>query len=730
MKTQCIVLFALTFGFVAASSNTNAVTPIEKVIKLLEDLVATVEEEAKEEAKAYDEFACFCKENTEKKSTAITDGQTTIEEESATIAENTAGLAEKETELAGFIKQIDTLTTEMAEARAQREKEAAEAAKVIADLEFACESLAKAIEALEASKPTDLIEIKRTIRRSLALAEVLGLDVGPKRKRAIHALLQVDQPEAPEGDYEFHSQGIIDILKDLDVKFNEDREEKIAEEEKAKKAHEDLMAEKEAAKATAEEGKLKAEEAIADHKAKIAEAKQALTDAEAALKDDQLYLKDLTERCELKANEWDQRSTSRADELTALNSALKVIKGGAADVEAARALLLQSNNSPTPAAATAKVISNHRSLDVLEDDVGDLSLAFLQKAQSPRARAVNLLQQTQKNSLGDATALEQRKQQALSFLAAEGKRLGSTMLIATAIKLGPDPFKKVKVLIQQLIERLLEEMAAEAGHKGFCDTELGKATTTRDFEHEKTQKLSAELEMLEVKKEQLGEDIETLTGELADLNDALEKSTKQRADEKEENAMTIKDSTEGEAAIKEAIAILKDFYKNAAKNAVLTQTDVSPIDEGEGVGPGGQAAGAYKGKQTAAEGIIGMLEVILSDFQRSVKQTSEADAAAHKAFVLFDRQSRGSISTKETAKTQAEGDLKTTIMKIGDAMQDLKDSQSLLDDALKAYEELKPQCIDTGMSYEERVAAREKEIAALKKALCQLDPDGVEETCP
>merc|ERR1719214_385367 len=96
--------------------------------------------------------------------------------------------------------------------------------------------------------------------------------------------------------------------------------------------------------------------------------------------------------------------------------------------------------------------------------------------------------------------LEQRKHQALSFLAEEGKRLGSTMLVATAMKLGPDPFKKVKALIQQLIERLLREMAAEAGHKGFCDTELGKATTTRDFEYAKTQKLSAELSILEVKK--------------------------------------------------------------------------------------------------------------------------------------------------------------------------------------------------------------------------------------
>merc|ERR1719207_276855 len=104
------------------------------------------------------------------------------------------------------------------------------------------------------------------------------------------------------------------------------------------------------------------------------------------------------------------------------------------------------------------------------------------------------------------------------------------MLIASAMKLGPDPFKKVKVLIQKLIERLLQEMAAEAGHEGFCDTELGKARTTRDFEHEKTVKLSAELSELEVKQEQLEESIDTLTKELEDLNDALGKSTKQRGD--------------------------------------------------------------------------------------------------------------------------------------------------------------------------------------------------------
>lgn len=38
-------------------------------------------------------------------------------------------------------------------------------------------------------------------------------------------------------------------------------------------------------------------------------------------------------------------------------------------------------------------------------------------------------------------------------------------------------------------------------------------------------------------------------------------------------------------------------------------------------------------------------------------------------------------------------------------------------------------CIDTGMSYEERVQKREEEIAALKRALCILDGDKVEPEC-
>merc|ERR1719420_1631217 len=245
-----------------------------------------------------------------------------------------------------------------------------------------------------------------------------------------------------------------------------------------------------------------------------------------------------------------------------------------------------ANSDEEKAEHAAPMSVHHTSaVDVMEDDVGDLSLSFLQKG-TPRSRVAKLLQ----SSDSQAAALDAKRVRAIAVLAEEGKKLGSTMLVSLALKLGPDPFKKVKGLIQALIERLLKEMADEAGHKGFCDTELGKAKTTRNFQLEKTQKLNSELEGLEVKKEKLEETIETLTAELKDLSSSLEKATDMRAKEKEENAMSLKDAKEGLEAIKQAIGVLKEFYKGAAKAKVLMQ--VSPIDEDGAPTTGG---GAYKG---------------------------------------------------------------------------------------------------------------------------------------
>merc|ERR1719169_244444 len=122
-----------------------------------------------------------------------------------------------------------------------------------------------------------------------------------------------------------------------------------------------------------------------------------------------------------------------------------------------------------------------------------------------------------------------------------------------------------------------------------------------------------------------------------------------------------------------------------------------------------------------------MLDVIISDFERTIKVTTKAEKEAHKEFTKFDRTSKASIASKETSKSNAEFDLKSTESSIVENMDALEKTQAMLDDTLKTLEELKPSCVDTGMSYEERVQKRKDEIEALKTAMLDLDAEGVED---
>jgi len=80
-----------------------------------------------------------------------------------------------------------------------------------------------------------------------------------------------------------------------------------------------------AAKELKDTNELKAEKMEA-----IAASSKELTETSATLTDDQAYLKTLTENCNAKSKEWDQRSQMRQDELTALTTALTIVKNGVA----------------------------------------------------------------------------------------------------------------------------------------------------------------------------------------------------------------------------------------------------------------------------------------------------------------------------------------------------------------------------------------------------------------
>merc|ERR1740130_828199 len=312
---------------------------------------------------------------------------------------------------------------------------------------------------------------------------------------------------------------------------------------------------------------------------------------------------------------------------------------------------------------------------------------------------------------------------ALALLAQEGDRLSSFVLTSLAQRSAGDPFTKIKGLIQKLIERLIAEATAEATKKGFCDTELGKARTERDFRFVDTNDLSSDLEALEAKEDALNAEITLLTKQLKAENTALTETTSERKEEKSDNLSTLATAKDGLAAIREALLTLRSFYAQAAKASLI---QASPVDE-DTSGPG--FGGSYSGNQSGSKAVLSLLETIESDFDRTIRTTEASEAAASADFVKFSQATQMSVASKTTKKGLDEQDLKTTKVSLQSKMADLVTAQNLLDDALKDLELLKPTCIDTGMSYSERVSKRKEEMKALTNALCILDADKVESEC-
>jgi len=687
----------LSLAGLVAFASASEVTPVEKVIQLLNDLKDQTESEGAEEKKVYENFACFCKDKTKKKADEILASQTLIDDESARKEEQEGIRDARFATMAELNTEIDTLSAEMKAAEEAFLAEKAKREAVIADLRKANAGLDGAIKAMGDSKPSALITMSAVVKKNLLIAEALGMTASQPK---LTSLLQAD------GDrYEFHGGAIMDTLNELLDEFKERLSDEEHELAKVKKAHEALMKAKSDRVAAASDALEQATTEKDDAVKQVGEASKALAEESVTLADAQTYLKTMTETCELKAREWDQRSGTRAGELAALTKALEIMEGTVSEKDAAankRAFLNQSG----------MVLKRPVSSASFEDD----SMSFVQVRSMQRV--ASLVRSTNSG----------KRERVIAGLQSFSKKSKDAALFHFANRLKEGPFDKVKKLIAQLIERLLEESANEASHKGWCDSELAKARKARGYAHEKSEKLNAELEANEATRDKNQADVERLTDELAELNENLEEANTIRADEKATNLQTIKDGSEGSKAVKQALKILKDFYKGEHGVGGANTASVSFIQDPRHDMPEVHS-GPYQGNQGQSDGILGMLQVIATDFDRTVSDTKTAEKEAHRAHVKFSRESKVSIMSAETEKKNKENVVIKMKNAITQGMDDLKSEVELMDTAVKAIEELKPACIDTGMSYEERKQKREEEIDALKTALCQLDPDGVEADC-
>jgi cell division septum initiation protein DivIVA len=304
------------------------------------------------------------------------------------------------------------------------------------------------------------------------------------------------------------------------------------------------------------------------------------------------------------------------------------------------------------------------------------------------------------------------------YLQTQAKMLGSRVLAMAAQRAAADPFAKVKKMIKDLITRLMEEASEESDHKAWCDAELSTNEQVRKEKTDMVEKLHAEIDELKAKIAKLKEEIADLTEEVAALVAAMAEATTLRSAEKSKNEATIADAKAGQEAVAQALTVLKEFYAGAGEATALVQgKSGQPIPE--------IFDSAYKGMQAEAGGVVGMLEVIESDFARLEAETAAAEETAQKEYETFMADSKADKAAKKKEIEDKGYKLQDEQQALIVASESLEGYQTELDAALVYFDKLKPSCIEVGVSYDDRVARRKEEIASLQEALEILNGQGV-----
>mmetsp|Transcript_45341 Transcript_45341/g.105198 ORF Transcript_45341/g.105198 Transcript_45341/m.105198 type:complete len:764 (+) Transcript_45341:67-2358(+) len=718
----------------AKAAKQKKMAAVDKVVDLLTSLRAKVLEEGEKEATMYNEFACFCKDTTQDKTQSIAAGkdrQNVLTTEMNQMRSERDGLDTYIQELQKGIKKAEETMAELKDTRAADQKLYEANA---ADLTMALESLEGAVQSLKASKAPSPSLIEK-VKKAAMTADALGISNTALVQQAVAFLQQA--PEVPMENYKFHSDDIIETLEKLLDDFRQEKNEvdttevkSIATYEKAMQNEQDTIELKTSQLKGAQGDRQSVIEDIEEHA-------QELTTVADQLRDDQEYLSTLTDMCSHRARTWDQRSTLRQGELEVLTQAIGIIKSGVTGSTIANTVRLsQTGASVLKAKAIA---SDAHAMEAIEA-AAEAAPAFVQEKAFIQRRLRANVARVQKHA--DAAFLQSESESAepgrdaiIGLLKQSGSKLHSSILVSLANQISADPFAKVKQLLQELLERLLKEAQEQGTQKGWCDKSTKANEQKRDYAAASIRKLNGKMAKLEAELDGLLEELRELDSAINELDKRRAEAEAARAEDKAENMETIATSKTGLEAVSQAIELLEVFYKtsNVETEVSMAQQKQSPVEDAPDSGFGGGEQ--YIGAQGDAKGVLGMLAVIKGDFVRTIKETEKAEAKAEKDHFDFMTETSKSLAEKVEALKQAKKLHADAISKHETASDSLDEQSSLLQTAIAELLELKPACIDTGMTYEERVANRREEIEALKRAECILDnyeqygPEGAAGNC-
>merc|ERR1719409_798072 len=344
---------------------------------------------------------------------------------------------------------------------------------------------------------------------------------------------------------------------------------------------------------------------------------------------------------------------------------------------------------------------------------------------TPESKGISLLEVTKKISDPRAEIVNLLRKAGSTKQTAALKKLADKI---ASLKVGQTPgsgtFDQIKNMIQKMIFHLAAEQKDEDDHKNWCDKELETTAMMKKDKETKRDTLQASIDVLTQEIADLQVKITENQEAVALMNTEIEEETAERQAEKAENTATIKDAQDAQNAVSEAIAVLSEFYKGTGMvekeawelnqmNAHVRRIKAAPGEtaepEPELFEPG------YKGSEEGA-GVIGMLEEIAQNFALMETGAKADETEQSDEYEKWMTDTKISISEKEQDTQMKTARMERQKEKLVSKTDDFKHNKKELEATLQYEADLQHACVDGDSTYEDRKAARTKEIEALKEA--------------
>jgi len=674
MKATFAALFA--FALLAGQASATA-SPVSKVLTMLGDLEAKIIKEGTEAQKVFDDFSEWCEDRSKNVAYEIKTGKAQIEDLNGSIEKAAADIQALSTKIEELTASIATDEADLKAATDIRKSEAADFAVASKELKDVIDTLGRAINVLE----------REMAKGGAAMLQVQNAGSVVK---AISALLQASAINSAD------ASRLTALVQDTDS--SESSDEDAAEALGAPAAavyegHSGGIIETLEGLLEKAEGQLDwatKKETNAKHNFEML--KQSLTD------EIKYANKDMADAKKNLAGAQGDKATAEGD-LSVTTSDLKE------DIETKSTLKhdcmtksqdfeaeVKSRAEELTALAAAK-----KAISSMTSGADSLSYSFFQLSQD----AANNMKLSSGVDLANFEAVrfvrDLARKENSEALAQLASRMASAIRFGTAA--GDDPFAKVKGLISDMLEKLEGDAQADASQKAYCDKQTGESLQKKTEATALIDHLSTKIDVATSKSAKLKEEVAELQKELAELASSQSEMDKVRREEKSAYDANKSDMEQGLEGVKMALNILRDYYAKEGK--------------------------AHSAAEGAGSGIVGLLEVVESDFSKGLAEMTATEQAAAAAYDSQTKQNEISKATKEQDVKYKTKEATGLDKSVAELSSDKEGVQAELAAVVEYLGKLEKMCVAQPETYAERKGRREDEIAGLKEALKILEGEAV-----